>query len=44
MSKGSSRRPKEIPAEQFDKNWDQIFGKRKSNDPKTPQDQAKPNK
>ena len=29
MSKGSKQRPKKISKEQFDKNWDKIFGKKK---------------
>ena len=31
MSKGSKQRPKDIKQEQFDKNWDKIFGKKKKN-------------
>ncbi len=31
MSKGSKRRPKKVKQEQFDKNWQQIFGKKKKN-------------
>jgi len=29
MSKGSRQRPKKITKEQFDKNWDKIFNKKK---------------
>ena len=29
MSKGSRQRPREVPSEQFENNWDRIFGKKK---------------
>lgn len=29
MSKGSHRRPQEIPADEYDSAWDRIFGKKK---------------
>ena len=29
MSKGSKQRPKKITKEQFDKNWEKIFSKKK---------------
>ncbi len=28
MSKGSSRRPQQVPTKQVDDNWDAIFGKK----------------
>lgn len=31
MSKGSKQRPKNIKQDQFDKNWEKIFGKKKKN-------------
>ena len=34
MSKGSRQRPREIPAEQFQNNWDLIFGKKDKEKPK----------
>ena len=30
MGKGSKRRPKEITQEQFEDNWDRIFGRKKT--------------
>lgn len=30
MSKGSRQRPRSIPKDQFDQNWDNIFNKQKS--------------
>ena len=30
MSKGSNRRPSSVSKEQFDNNWENIFGKRSS--------------
>ena len=30
MSKGSKQRPKEISKEQFEENWNQIFGRNKN--------------
>lgn len=29
MSKGSGRRPSQVPTKQSDENWEQIFGKKK---------------
>ncbi len=31
MSKGSKQRPSSIKKEQFNQNWDKIFGKKKKN-------------
>ena len=30
MSKGSNRRPRKVSEEQFNENWERIFGKGKS--------------
>lgn len=32
MSKGSNQRPRQIPKEKFDSNWERIFGKTKKNE------------
>ena len=37
MSKGSGRRPSQIPEEQEQKNWEQIFGKKQKPEPKEQQ-------
>jgi hypothetical protein len=34
MSKGSNPRPIEVPKEEYDKRWEQIFGKKKLPEPK----------
>jgi hypothetical protein len=36
MGKGSNPRPIEIPKDQFRSNWDQIFGKKKPDEPPKP--------
>jgi len=35
MSKGSRQRKREVLKEQFDKNWDKIFGNKKKTEKKT---------
>lgn len=39
MSKGSARRPIQIPRSEFEENWDAIFGK-KDKKPEGPKKQA----
>ena len=40
--KGSSPRPYSVPKEEFDKNWEQIFGKKEKNtDTEKQQEDAK---
>jgi hypothetical protein len=36
MSKGSQRRPREIPPEDYDSAWDRIFGNKKKPVPPPP--------
>ena len=33
MSKGSKRRPRHVKQNQFDDNWDKVFGKKQPNKP-----------
>ena len=41
MSKGSARRPAEVPSEVVDANWDNIFGKKDKPEAKDIVDQSK---
>lgn len=44
MGKGSNRRPQEIPADKFDRNWDQIFAKKNKDQAPVKQDEKNKNK
>jgi hypothetical protein len=41
--KGSKQRPRSVPREQFEQNWDEIFGKKKEPDTKEKSENKKNN-